>query len=255
MQQLQEHRHGDGLDAVDGRGNTGHTERLFQAVADRRAHRVQHPRPVAQRRQWRAFQLVERVLAVDHQAERFGFEGLEVEQLAEALFGEAANHDVELVLLQHGQQVITGMLHHFDRQQWAARLDRGNGLRQYQRSGGKDAADADKTVPAVAQAVDLVDELLRLGQRTLGITHHVFTQLGGRHAAWQALEQGKAELLFEIAQHLAQGRLAEVHARSGCVHVAGARQGVDQHQVLVADPVAKAGMGQVRRHRQQASGR
>ncbi|MCY1182942.1 hypothetical protein D9M73_235270 [compost metagenome] len=101
----------------------------------------------------------------------------------------------------------------------------------------------------LAQAVDLVDELMGIGQRALGIAHHVLAKLGGRHAARQAFEQGEAELRLQVAQHLAQGWLAEVHARGGGVHVAGACQGVDQHQVLEAYPVAEAGVGDVRWHR------
>ncbi|MNC76867.1 hypothetical protein D3C75_1286840 [compost metagenome] len=66
--------------------------------------------------------------AVDHQAERLRLQRLEIEDLAEALLGETADHQVEFVLLEHGQQMIAGLLHHFDGQQWAARLDRGDGL-------------------------------------------------------------------------------------------------------------------------------
>ncbi|MNR16912.1 hypothetical protein D3C85_1335450 [compost metagenome] len=77
----------------------------------------------------------------------------------------------------------------------------------------------------------------------------MLAQLRGRHAARQTFEQGKAELLLQITQHLAQGWLTEVHPDGGGVHVARARQGVNQHQMLEAHPVAETGMGDVRWHR------
>ncbi|MNR16911.1 hypothetical protein D3C85_1335440 [compost metagenome] len=98
--------------------------------------------------------------AVDHQAERFGFQWLEIEDLAVTLFGEAPDHQVQFVLFKHVQQMVAGLLHHFDRQQRTARLDRGDGLGQHHRGRRKNPAHLEKAMPALAQPIDLIDELV-----------------------------------------------------------------------------------------------
>ncbi|MNP56399.1 hypothetical protein D3C76_1511220 [compost metagenome] len=53
---------------------------------------------------------------VDHDAERFGRQRLEVVALLLGLIGEPGDGQVEVFFLEHFHQVVTGLLHHLDRQ-------------------------------------------------------------------------------------------------------------------------------------------
>lgn len=102
------------------------------------------------------------------------------------------------------------------------------------------------TVAALAQVVDLLDEVSRIVQRHLRIAHHLLAQRGGRHAARQAFEQGEAEQVLDLLEHLADRRLAEVHLLRCQMHVVGASEGIDEHQVAELEPVTNVGEGKVR---------
>ncbi|MCY1552675.1 hypothetical protein D9M68_890850 [compost metagenome] len=87
----------------------------------------------------------------------------------------------------------------------------------------------------------MLDEFLRVVEGHPRVAGNVLAQLGRRHVTRQALEQRKAEHLLEVAQHLADSRLAEVHQFRCRMHVAGPGQSVDQDQMLELEPVAQAG--------------
>ncbi|MNW16665.1 hypothetical protein D3C71_2155870 [compost metagenome] len=53
---------------------------------------------------------------VDHNAERFGLQRLKVITLLLGLIGKAGNGEIELFLFEHLHEVVTGLLHHLDRQ-------------------------------------------------------------------------------------------------------------------------------------------
>jgi hypothetical protein len=162
-----------------------------------------------------------------------------------ALVGETRHGQVELFLFQHLHQVIAGLLHHLDGQQRPALLDLQDRLGQGHRRRGENTANLEVTVAALAQAADLLDERTGVIQGDLRIAQHVLTQGGGRHAARSALEQGEAEQVFDFLEHLAHGRLAEVHLLGRQMHVAGTSEGVDEQQMAEFEPAAKAGEGQI----------
>ena len=94
-------------------------------------------------------------------------------------------------------------------------------------------------MPALAQMVDLADKLAGVVQGDLGKAGHMAAQVGEGHAARQTGKDFKAQLMLDLAQHLAHGRLADAHFLRGGMHVLGARQGVDKHQMAKAQPVAQ----------------
>ncbi|MNF98629.1 hypothetical protein D3C84_814970 [compost metagenome] len=96
-------------------------------------------------------------------------------------------------------------------------------------------------VTALAQAADLLDERVRIVQGDLRVTQYMLAQRCGWHAARLAFEQRKAEQAFDFLEHLADGRLTQVHLLRRQVHVARAPQRIDQHQVPEFEPVAKGG--------------
>jgi hypothetical protein len=70
----------------------------------------------------------------------------------------------------------------------------------------------------------------RIGQRD-------DAQRRGRHAARVALEQQKAERLFDIAQHAAGARLCNVHRFGSLVEVACVVERDEQREVLELEPI------------------
>ncbi|MNL43357.1 hypothetical protein D3C87_1658650 [compost metagenome] len=95
---------------------------------------------------------------------------------------------------------------------------------------------------AFAQLIKLIDEGLRVVQGHPRIAHHKLAELGQDHAAGLPFEQGKAEQQFDVAQHLADGGLGQVHQLGSRMHVARPGQRIDQHQVLDLEPFADAGV-------------
>ncbi|MNH26052.1 hypothetical protein D3C79_860810 [compost metagenome] len=158
-----------------------------------------------------------------------------------ALIGEPRDGQVEFFFFEHFHQVVTGLLHHLDRQQWPAFLDLQNGLGQGNSGGGENTADPEVAVTAFAQTADLFDERARVIQGNLRIAQHMLTQRGGWHAPWQAFEQSKAQQAFDFLEHLAEGRLTEIHLLRRQVHVTCAPQRVDQLQMPEFEPSAKVG--------------
>ncbi|MNN33020.1 hypothetical protein D3C81_1467570 [compost metagenome] len=142
--------------------------------------------------------------------------------------------------------MVAGLLHHLDRKQRLALLDLDNGIGQCHGGGGKDAANLQMTVASLAQAVDLVDEVPSIIESDLCIAHHLLAQGGGRHTSWQTLEQGEAEQVLDLLEHLADRRLAEVHLLGCQMHVVGAAECVDEQEVAEFKPVADVRKRKVR---------
>ncbi|MNT95930.1 hypothetical protein D3C72_2379090 [compost metagenome] len=84
--------------------------------------------------------------------------------------------------------MVTGLLHHLDRQQWPAFLDLQDGFGQRHGGGGENTADPEVAMTAFAQAADLFDERARVIQGNLRIAQHMLSQCRGWHATRQAFE-------------------------------------------------------------------
>ncbi|MNF95326.1 hypothetical protein D3C84_780730 [compost metagenome] len=151
-----------------------------------------------------------RVLRAGDHAELFLAQAVEQQVVGPCAGGDAAQHYVQLVLLQRLDQHVAGVDLDAHGQARVALLQGGDGAGQQARRKCRNGAHRDPAEVARLQRGQLFAHAGKLGEDHSRVVDHRFAEGRGAHAAGQAFEQLDAEQAFGLVEHL--GRRGLGHA-------------------------------------------
>ncbi|MCY1516428.1 hypothetical protein D9M68_510570 [compost metagenome] len=159
--------------------------------------------------------LGQRILRAGDHAQFLLAEAVEQQVVGPCAAGDAAQHHVELILLQRLHQYVTGIHLDAHRQARVALLENGDGAGEQARGEGGDGADSDPAKVAGFQRHQFLAHAGQLGEDHPRVVDQRLAEGGGAHAARQTLEEFDAEQVLGLVQHLGGGRLGHADRIGG----------------------------------------
>ncbi|QWF82965.1 hypothetical protein HUW46_06404 [Amycolatopsis sp. CA-230715] len=213
-------------------------ERVLQFASKVGAGQREHPRQPGERGQ-RGVAAEHGVPGAHDQPDRLVVEAFLGQRGGRGHRAEAADHDVEAareeIFVQHGEPVLA----HDDGQLGVVPLEARDRARHQEVRAREMRADGDRAAVGAVQLGDVPARLPQMSQHRAGVLDDGAADRRGRDPAGPAVEQARADDLFELAERPRGRGLGDAQVVRGADHAPVFGERVDEREVADLEPAVE----------------